>query len=113
MAISIEREGVRIVEYAVHYISPDDSTKIFHEKLPDDLKSRYKNTSYIYKVTYEVYTGEEDSLEKSISLTSAKELNIDELSDRVTVIYENESEFNDYRLYQLAAIYVKAAYINH
>ncbi|WP_338593206.1 hypothetical protein V6669_09435 [Paenibacillus sp. Y5S-9] len=101
------------MEYAVHYISPDDSTKIFHEKLPDDLKSRYRNMSYIYKVIYEVYTGEEESLEKSISLTSEKELNIDELSDRVAIIYDNESEFNDYRLYQLVAIYVKAAYRNY
>lgn len=106
------------MDYLVYFNSQDDETKILHKELPDDLRSRYNNSysnspNYIYKVSYEVYTGEEENLEKPITLTSQKELNIDELSDRVAEIYDNESEFNDYRLYQLVALYVKAAYINN
>lgn len=101
------------MDFLVYFNSQDDETKILHKELPNDLKNRYSSSpNYIYKVSYEVYTGEEENLEESITLTSEKELNIDELSDRVAGIYDNESEFNDYRLYQLVALYVKAAYVN-
>lgn|GEM_PF-4102663 len=102
------------MEYAVYYKSQENNSKIMHKELPNELKSRYtKSAKYIYKVFYQVYTGEDENLEKSITLTSDKELNIDELSDKVAAIYDNESEFNDYRLYQLVAILVEAAYTNY
>ena len=59
-----------------------------------------------------MHTGQVENLEKSFTISHGYELNIDEFSARVVVVYEHELERNDFELYQLIGIYVKAACIH-
>ncbi|PYY29797.1 hypothetical protein PIL02S_02002 [Paenibacillus illinoisensis] len=69
-------------DYVIYYNSLDDETKIAHEILSDHLNGKYNNGKYIYKVRYEVHTGQEENLEKSFTISDGYELNTDESSVR-------------------------------
>jgi len=62
------------MDYVIYYNSLDDETKIVHEILPDHLKGKYNKGKYIYKVSYEVHTGQEENLEKSFTISNGYEL---------------------------------------